>query len=288
MAIEVSPSSERSPAVLEEASTAELVREAMDEARELVRLEVALAKEEVKAELKQVQRAAIGFGVALGVARSSCSASSAVALVLALGGTALVALARRARVSRRRRRSQRSSATACCRRAPLEKTRHRLRERRQSAEGAHRMSPKTKALCARGASVTARAARERHSLAPAPHGRRARHRRHQIQEIGHHAKRLAIPIGAAVVGIALFTAGAAFGGARAHPPPPRAAPRLSGVESAGAATSEKRRRSGAGAAQGGGTARRGTACSRACTRARRASFASGLSRAAVHATAPLR
>lgn len=91
MAIEVSPSSERSPAVLEEASTAELVRGAMNEARELVRLEVALAKEEVKAELKQVQRAAIGFGVALACSLVVLCLLS-VALVLALGGTAIVAL----------------------------------------------------------------------------------------------------------------------------------------------------------------------------------------------------
>lgn len=91
MTIEISPSSERSVAVLEEASTAELVKEAMDEARELVRLEVALAKEEVKGELKQVQRAAIGFGIA-----AACSlvvlCLLSVALVLALGGTAIVAL----------------------------------------------------------------------------------------------------------------------------------------------------------------------------------------------------
>ena len=90
MVIDV-PASERSPAMLEEASTAELVKEAMDEARELVRLEVALAKEEVKEELKQVQHAATSMGIAL-----ACSlvvlCLLAVALVLALGGTAVVAL----------------------------------------------------------------------------------------------------------------------------------------------------------------------------------------------------
>lgn len=36
-------------------------------------------------------------------------------------------------------------------------------------------------------------------------------RRHQVQEIGHHAKRLAMPIGAGVVGIVLATAGMTFG-----------------------------------------------------------------------------
>ncbi|MDB5214682.1 MAG: hypothetical protein JWO86_2609 [Myxococcaceae bacterium] len=90
MAIDVSPS-ERNPAMLEEASTADLVREAMDEAKELVRLEVALAKEEVKEELAQVQHAAISFGVAAG-ASVIVLCLLAVALVLALGGTALAAL----------------------------------------------------------------------------------------------------------------------------------------------------------------------------------------------------
>jgi hypothetical protein len=91
MAIEVSSPSERNPAMLEEASTADLVREAMDEAKELVRLEVALAREDVKAELVQVQRAAIGLGIAAG-ATVIVLCLLAVALVLALGGTPLAAL----------------------------------------------------------------------------------------------------------------------------------------------------------------------------------------------------
>ena len=85
------PPSERSPAFLEAASTADLVREAMDGARELVRLEVALAKEEMKVEAKQVKRAAIGLGVALAsLVLVLCLLS--MALVLALGGTAIVAI----------------------------------------------------------------------------------------------------------------------------------------------------------------------------------------------------
>ena len=80
------------PELLEETSTADLVREAMDEAKELVLLEVELAKEEVREELLQAKRAAIGFGVAAG-ASSVALCLLAVALVLALGGTALVALA---------------------------------------------------------------------------------------------------------------------------------------------------------------------------------------------------
>jgi len=37
------------------------------------------------------------------------------------------------------------------------------------------------------------------------------HRRNQIQEIGHHAKRLALPVAAAFVGVVVLTAGAALG-----------------------------------------------------------------------------
>jgi len=91
MAIEVSSPSERNPALLEDASTADLVREAMDEARELVRLEIALGKEEVKEELAQVKHAAISLGIAAG-ASMIVLCLLAVALVLALGGTALAAL----------------------------------------------------------------------------------------------------------------------------------------------------------------------------------------------------
>ena len=36
-------------------------------------------------------------------------------------------------------------------------------------------------------------------------------RRHQVQELGHHAKRLAMPVGAAFVGVVVLTAGATFG-----------------------------------------------------------------------------
>jgi uncharacterized membrane protein YqjE len=91
MAIEAMSPSERSPAPLEDASTAELVREAMDEAKELVRLEIALAREDVKEELAQLQHAAIGLGIAAG-ASLIVLCLLAVALVLALGGTALAAL----------------------------------------------------------------------------------------------------------------------------------------------------------------------------------------------------
>jgi uncharacterized membrane protein YqjE len=78
--------------MLDEGSTADLVREAMYEAKELVRLEVELAKEELKEELQPVKRASILFGVAF-AATALALCMLAVALVLALGGTAIVALA---------------------------------------------------------------------------------------------------------------------------------------------------------------------------------------------------
>ncbi len=87
----VASATARTPALLEEESTADLVRQAIDEGRELVRLEIALAKEEVKEELKQVQHAAIGMAIAL-ASSVLVLCLLAVALVLALGGTAIVAL----------------------------------------------------------------------------------------------------------------------------------------------------------------------------------------------------
>ena len=83
------PPPERLP--LEEASTVDLVREALDEAKELVRLEVEIAKDEVKQEVAQTKKAAIGFGVALAFGLVVLSLL-AVAIVLAVGGTAVGAL----------------------------------------------------------------------------------------------------------------------------------------------------------------------------------------------------
>lgn len=76
---------------LEEASTADLVREALDEAKELVRIEIEIARSEVELELARAKRAAIGFGIALAAVVIVLSLL-AVALVLFLGGTALAAL----------------------------------------------------------------------------------------------------------------------------------------------------------------------------------------------------
>lgn len=51
--------------------TGELIREALDETRELVRLEVALAREEVKSELAQVKAGSMSLGA--GAAAGMCA-----------------------------------------------------------------------------------------------------------------------------------------------------------------------------------------------------------------------
>ncbi len=50
--------------------TAELIREALDETRELVRLEVALARHEMKAELMRAKAGGVALGAAAGLALS--------------------------------------------------------------------------------------------------------------------------------------------------------------------------------------------------------------------------
>ncbi len=70
-----------------EHSTTKLLEAALKETRELIRLEVALAKVEAKKEVKGVVRAGIGFTIA-GVMGMIAFALLVVALVLALGGTA--------------------------------------------------------------------------------------------------------------------------------------------------------------------------------------------------------
>lgn len=76
---------------MEEASTRDLVMEALDEAKELVKLEVALAKSEMTAELEQAKKSAVAFSITA-VFAGMALCLFAVALVLALGGTALVAV----------------------------------------------------------------------------------------------------------------------------------------------------------------------------------------------------
>ncbi len=75
----------------EDASTVELIREVIEEARGLVRLEIEIAKNEAQVELQRAKRAAIGLGVAVASALLVVCLL-AMALVLALGGTAVTAL----------------------------------------------------------------------------------------------------------------------------------------------------------------------------------------------------
>ncbi len=75
----------------EDASTAALVREVLGEAKELARLEIEIAKSELALELRRTKRAAIGFGASIAAAVLFVCVL-VLALVLALGGTAQVAL----------------------------------------------------------------------------------------------------------------------------------------------------------------------------------------------------
>ena len=75
----------------ETAGTGELVREALDDARELVRLEVALAREEFNEELGRAKRAAVGFGLAASLAIAGLAVVLA-AIALATDTPWLVAL----------------------------------------------------------------------------------------------------------------------------------------------------------------------------------------------------
>jgi uncharacterized membrane protein YqjE len=70
--------------------TTELMRQVLDETKELVRIETRLARDELSADLGQLKKAAVLGGVALLLALLSLS-TLVTALVLALGG-ALVAL----------------------------------------------------------------------------------------------------------------------------------------------------------------------------------------------------
>lgn len=72
-------------------STPELVRQTMEETKELVRIEVSLARCELRDDLMQLKMVAIVGSVALVVALLMLS-TLVLTIVLALGGTALAAL----------------------------------------------------------------------------------------------------------------------------------------------------------------------------------------------------
>ncbi|WP_394822026.1 phage holin family protein [Pendulispora albinea] len=79
---------------MDEAPTGELIKQALEDARELVRIEVGLAKEEARDQLKSVKRAAIAAGIALAATLLFLSTAT-MALVLGLqgGGGGAIALA---------------------------------------------------------------------------------------------------------------------------------------------------------------------------------------------------
>jgi len=73
-------------------STSELIRQTLEETKELARLEIKLAREEVRDDLLQLQRFAILAGVT-GVLAIVALAVLVVSVILALGGTAVAAFA---------------------------------------------------------------------------------------------------------------------------------------------------------------------------------------------------
>lgn len=80
------------PAELNDPPVAELVRDAVSDVRELVKLEVELATDEMRAQARSAMFAAVAFGLAA-LAVIIALALFAVALVFALGATAGVAAA---------------------------------------------------------------------------------------------------------------------------------------------------------------------------------------------------
>lgn len=74
------------------APTHELVRDTLEQTRELIRIEFALARDELNDDLKKAKRGGVWAGVGV-VFASGMLAALILALVLALGGTAVAALA---------------------------------------------------------------------------------------------------------------------------------------------------------------------------------------------------
>lgn len=72
-------------------TTGELVKQALVEARELVTLEVRIARAEAREELERTTRAVVAFSIAFGFVLLALSAFL-VAVILAFGGTVLAAM----------------------------------------------------------------------------------------------------------------------------------------------------------------------------------------------------
>jgi len=94
----ITPSNDDKPIIREATSavdelpTGALLRQTLDEAKELVRLEVSLARDELREELLQLKTAAILFTIGVAVAIVALALFH-VAIVIALGNTATAALA---------------------------------------------------------------------------------------------------------------------------------------------------------------------------------------------------
>jgi hypothetical protein len=71
-------------------STAHLLRTAFDEARELMRVELVMARKEIDVDIKAARRAAISATISVAVA-AAAFAMAGVTIMLAAGGTVLVA-----------------------------------------------------------------------------------------------------------------------------------------------------------------------------------------------------
>jgi uncharacterized membrane protein YqjE len=90
-AARVATYNQRSAKALDSVPTTELVREVLDETKELVRIETRLARQELVSDLEQLKYAAVFGGVAVGLALLTLVALL-LAFVLAIGGSASAAL----------------------------------------------------------------------------------------------------------------------------------------------------------------------------------------------------
>ena len=82
---------QRSAKALDSVPTTELVREVLDETKELVRIETRLARQELLSDLQQLKHVAVFGGIAVGLGLLTLVALL-LAFVLALGGSASAAL----------------------------------------------------------------------------------------------------------------------------------------------------------------------------------------------------
>ncbi|MFZ5895084.1 MAG: phage holin family protein [Myxococcota bacterium] len=114
------------PPLEEQVSTVELAKQALTEAKELLELEIQLAKVEAREELKRVKSAAIAGGVAFALVLLGLSAC-VTAIILAIGVAAVYALAV-AGVLLLAGGAAAAYAYSTVPKAPLDQTRERLKD----------------------------------------------------------------------------------------------------------------------------------------------------------------